>query len=239
MRKLVSIFLTTLVLLSCSVTAFAAETTINKESEQVDIGVYAKYAKEEVWNTVPTDDNGNAEATLPDGTKVTVSGIPDQNWQLVVEPITAAEKAAWDWMTGCVSGKIKNCSAFYVFFLDADGQEHPASGVTVTIKLPSKLSDPMTYALDKSGTPTKLDSTSSEGTLTFKANGSPYYILGEKTDGGTPVKPGTDPTTPDSPKTGDDTHLVLWLVILLASAACILVLVLFYRKKKHRDTEKE
>lgn len=236
MKKLISILLTTLVLLSCPVTAFAAETTVNQESEQVDIGVYAKYEQKEVWDSVPTDDNGNAKATLPDGTEVTVSGITDKSWRLVVEPVTATEKAAFDWMTGCVSGKAKNCSAFYVFFLGADGKEHPASGVTVTLKLPSKLAAPVAYSLDKSSAATKLDSTSSDGLLTFKANGSPYYILGEKVSGGDSTKPGTDPTKPgtDSPKTGDDTNLVLWIVVLIVSAAGMIVLIVFFKKKKHK-----
>ena len=38
---------------------------------------------------------------------------------------------------------------------------------------------------------------------------------------------------PDSPKTGDDSHMALWLCLMLASLCVLIGTILYSRKKKH------
>ena len=51
-----------MLVLSCGMTAFAAEANLNTDGEQKDIGVYVKYVDNTVWNTVPTDEDGEGSA---------------------------------------------------------------------------------------------------------------------------------------------------------------------------------
>ena len=92
MRKLTSILLAAVLLLSCTVTAFAAE------ADPVEIGVYAKseYSIDGEY-TAPVE-NGSASATTPDGT-VAITNVPDNALTLVVVPM---DGGALTWVDGCV-----------------------------------------------------------------------------------------------------------------------------------------
>ena len=47
-----------MIAMSASVNAFAAESNLDGENRQTDIGVYARYIENKQWNTVPVDENG-------------------------------------------------------------------------------------------------------------------------------------------------------------------------------------
>ena len=64
-----------IVVLSASVTAFAAESNPDGDNRQTDIGVYARYIDNTQWNTIHVDEIGEASVVLPDGTEITVSGM--------------------------------------------------------------------------------------------------------------------------------------------------------------------
>ncbi|MGN0549725.1 MAG: hypothetical protein ACI4IM_09030, partial [Acutalibacteraceae bacterium] len=82
------VLLALVLILAMSTTAFAAESNLDCENRQADIGVYARYIDNTQWNTVPVDENGGGTTTLPDGTEITVSGALKPGWQLVIDPIT-------------------------------------------------------------------------------------------------------------------------------------------------------
>ena len=145
MKRIMAWMLTMIVALSASFTAFAAESNLDGENRQTDIGVYARYNDNTQWNTVPVDDNGRGTTTLPDGTEITVSGALKPGWQLVIDPIT--EKDALDWIGDILNGKAKDLSPLHIYFIDASGNIKAADGVTVTVKQPEKLTDHAAYSL--------------------------------------------------------------------------------------------
>ena len=98
--------------LSCGMTAFAAEANLNTDTEQKGIGVYVKYVDNTVWNTVPTDEDGEGSATLPDGTEIEISNADKTKGQLVIDPIT--DKEALDWINSVTDGKVKTPQAFHI-----------------------------------------------------------------------------------------------------------------------------
>ena len=113
--------------LSCGMTAFAAEANLNTDTEQKDIGVYVKYVDNTVWNTVPTDEDGDGSATLPDGTEVGISDADKTKGQLVIDPIT--DKEALDWINSVTDGKVKAPQAFHIYYLDDTGNMINADGI--------------------------------------------------------------------------------------------------------------
>ena len=106
----------------------------------------------------------------------------------------------------------------HIYFIDASGNIKAADGVTVTIKLPKKLTDPAAYSLTGVGNASGLTVSMENGSLTFTTDGSPFYVLGEKNSGG------TNPIDPDCPsQTGDNSLLLLWVALLGISAAGIVM----------------
>ncbi len=229
MKKIMTWLLTMIVILSASVTAFAAEP--DDETKQTHVDVYAKYVNNTEWNIVPVDAGGNGSTTLSDGTQITVSGAAQSGWQLVIDPIT--EKDALDWIGDVLNGKAKDLSPLHIYFIDGIGNTKTADGVTVTVKLPEKLTDPAAYSLTDAGDVTSLTFIARDGKTSFTTDGSLYYVLGEKVSGGTPST-GETPSDPgDSQQTGDISRIWLWLAILTVSGMVLFGIVL-YRKRKIR-----
>ncbi len=164
--------------LSCGMTAFAAEANLNTDTEQKDIGVYVKYVDNTVWNTVPTDEDGEGSATLPDGTEIEISDADKTKGQLVIDPIT--DKEALDWTAGVTDGKVRAPQAFHIYYLDNNGNLINADGISVSMKPENTLQNPVVYSLKSDGSMELLSADVKNGTITFTTDGSPYYVLGEK-----------------------------------------------------------
>ena len=113
LKKVITTRSAAVLVLSCGMTAFAAEAYLNTDTEQKDIGVYVKYVDNTVWNTVPTDEDGEGSATLPDGTEVGISDADKTEGRLVIDPIS--EKAARDWIAGVPDGKMTAPQAFHIY----------------------------------------------------------------------------------------------------------------------------
>lgn len=164
--------------LSCGMTAFAAEANLNTGTEQKDIGVYVKYVDNTVWNTVPTDENGDGSATLPDGTEIGISDADKTKGQLAIDPIT--DKKALDWIAGVTDGKVKAPQPFHIYYLDDNGNLINADGISVSMKPGNTLQNPVVYSLKSDGSMELLSADVKNDTVTFTTDGSPYYVLGEK-----------------------------------------------------------
>lgn len=116
-------------------------------------------------------------------------------------------------LAACLDGKAKNLLPLHIYFIDASGNIKAADGVTVTIKQPEKLTDFAAYSLTGEGNVSGLTISVEDGSLTFTTDGSPYYVLGEKVSGET-----SSPSEPsNSPQTGDNSHMALWMVLLAVS----------------------
>lgn len=231
MKRIMTWLLTMIVILSASVTAFAAEPD-DETQPTSNVDVYAKYVNNTEWNVVPVDASGNGSTTLSDGTQINVSGAAQSGWQLAIDPIT--EKEAVDWIGGVLDGKAKDLSPLHIYFINASGNIKAADGVTVTIKLPKKLTDPAAYSLTGEGNASGLTVSMEDGSLTFTTDGSPYYVLGEKVSGGTPSTDETTSDTGDSPQTGDSSNMWLWVALTLVAVA-VLTAALDYRIKRKRN----
>ena len=105
MKRIMTWLLTMIVILSASVTAFAAEQD-DETQPTSNVDVYAKYVNNTEWNVVPVDAIGNGSTTLSDGTQINVSSATQSGWQLAIDPIT--EKEAVDWIGGVLDGKAKD-----------------------------------------------------------------------------------------------------------------------------------
>ena len=232
MKRILTFLLTVVLTLLCSATAFAAESNLDGENRQTDIGVYARYIDNTQWNTVPVDENGQGTTVLPGGTEITVSGALKPGWQLVIDPIT--EKDALDWIGDILNGKAKDLSPLHIYFIDASGNTKAADGVTVTVKLPEKLTDPVAYSLTGEGNASGLTVSMEDGSLTFTTDGSPYYVLGEKVSGGTSSTDETSSDPGDSRQTGDSSNLWLWVALTLVAVAGLTAALGYSKKRKKK-----
>lgn len=178
LKKVITAMSAAVLVLSCGMTAFAAEANLNTDTEQKDIGVYVKYVDNTVWNTVPTDEDGEGSATLPDGTEIEISDADKTKGQLVIDPIT--DKEALDWINSVTDGKVKAPQAFHIYYLDNNGNLINADGISVSMKPENTLQNPVVYSLKSDGSMELLSADVKNGTITFTTDGSPYYVLGEK-----------------------------------------------------------
>ena len=131
-----------------------------------------------MWNTVPTDEDGEGWATLPDGTEIEISDADKTKGRLVIDPIT--EKEALDWINSVTDGKVKAPQAFHIYYLDNNGNLINADGISVSMKPENTLQNPVAYSLKSDGSMELLSANVKNGTITFTTDGSPYYVLGEK-----------------------------------------------------------
>ncbi|MDY5940332.1 MAG: hypothetical protein SPJ23_01620, partial [Eubacteriales bacterium] len=178
LKKVITAMSAAVLVLSCGMTAFAAEANLNTDTEQKDIGVYVKYVDNTVWNTVPTDEDGDGTATLPDGTEIEISNADKTKGQLVIDPIT--DKEALDWINSVTDGKVKAPQAFHIYYFDDTGNLINADGISVSMKPENTLQNPVAYSLKSDGSMELLSANVKNGTITFTTDGSPYYVLGEK-----------------------------------------------------------
>ena len=178
LKKVIAAMSAAMLICSCGMTAFAAEANLNTDTEPKDIGVYVKYVDNTVWNTVPTDEDGEGSATLPDGTEVGISNADKTKGRLVIDPIT--DKEALDWINSVTDGKVKTPQAFHIYYLDNNGNLINANGISVSMKPGNTLQNPVVYSLKSDGSMELLSADVKNGMITFTTDGSPYYVLGEK-----------------------------------------------------------
>ena len=178
LKKVIAAMSAAMLICSCGMTAFAAEANLNTDTEPKDIGVYVKYVDNTVWNTVPTDEDGDGTATLPDGTEVGISNADKTKGRLVIDPIT--DKEALDWINSVTDGKVKAPQAFHIYYFDDTGNLINADGISVSMKPENTLQNPVAYSLKSDGSMELLSADVKNGTITFTTDGSPYYVLGEK-----------------------------------------------------------
>ena len=183
MRKLTSLLLAAVLLLSCTVTAFAAE------DDPVEIGVYAKTEQNIDGEYTAPVENSSASVATPDGT-VAVTNAPAGAVTLVVIPM---EGEALTWADGCVEGDA--VAAFDIHFRDAEGDRINANGVTVSITVSG--SELSVSSVTTSGTDKTLTSEVAGGKVSFTTDGSHYYVIAKKGSGsGEEPGPGDTVTVP-------------------------------------------
>ena len=217
LKKVITAMSAAVLVLSCGMTAFAAEANPNTDNSQKDISVYVKFVDNTEWNTVPTDENGKGAITLPDGTKIGISHGDTTKGQLVIDLIT--EKEALDWIGGATDDKVNDPQAFHINYINNNGNLTNTDGISVTMKLKNTPKNPVVYSLNTDGSMKLLSANVKDGAITFTTDVSPYYILGEKVSGSTP-------------STGDNSMTVLWFALLFVSGCAIIGTTELSKKKK-------
>lgn len=229
------------VALLCAAVPVLMPLSVSAESQPLSAGVYAQYVDETGRNTVPTDENGSGDITMPDGTAVTVNGATRQGCRLVIDPI--AEPEALDWIDGVTAATLERKMAFHIYYVDDEGRTSTADGVTVTAQSAAMPEHPAMCSLTTDGRATALRADVQAHTIAFTVNGAPYYVIGGEVQavgptGPAPSDPTTVPTTPqdpNSPTTGDMVHTALWLTLILLSGG---VLAATLGRKSHQVTDK-
>lgn len=203
MKKLLTVILTLVLLLSCSTVCFAAE-----ESDTYTADVYAKYignsAKTEI---VVPDGADEIKVQLPDGTEIVVEDIPDDVYTLVIFPIPADEKEAHAWFTEVTSGKGTEIAPYEIYFVTAAGDKLVPNGAEITMGVPDSIDQPIVLAVDKNNTVTELATAVKDGKITFTADDSDYYVLAEKVIHSVKVEDtngGDVEIDKENPETGED-----------------------------------
>lgn len=177
MKRISAFFLSILLLMSLSVTAFAAE-------DDTQIDVYAKVVRNIEGEYAGEVNDEEARAVTDDGITVSVTGAPDGAVALMVVPIPTTETAAWEWITSCFNGTGTPIHAFDIYFLDQDENRINANGAVVTITCPHCSGTPLVCSLTTSGA-VRVLSDSNQGTaVTFTTDGSTYYVIAEKVSSG-------------------------------------------------------
>ena len=229
MKRFVTFFLICILTVYSTTICYARNSALTGEQGQTDFGIYATYiAGKTEYLTSPVK-NGKAEIQLPDGRRIVVSGVTDNSLTLVVYSITSQDTEAWEWFATCLEGKGKNISPFEIYFIDKKGNRIAVDGVTISLS--DALKNPSAFSLNSNGTLKILSVQSRDGQISFQADGSYYYVLAEKTEQDNPNEPTTQPTTQtgadnstdvnhtgsgkaSGAKTGDDTPLELYMVLL-------------------------
>ena len=241
MKRFVTFFLICILTVYSTTICYAGNSALTGEQGQTDFGIYATYiAGETEYLTSPVK-KGKAEIQLPDGRRIVVSGVTDSSLTLVVYPITSQDTEAWEWFAACLEGKGKNISPFEIYFTDKKGNRIAVDGVTISLS--DALKNSSAFSLNSKGTLKTLSVQSRDGQIMFQADGSYYYVLAEKTEQDIPNEPTTQPITQTGTdvnhtgsgqafgaKTGDDTPLELYIILLFVGLITASIAGLYWKK---------
>lgn len=192
MKRIATLLIALAVLFSVALPCYAAE-----NGEIVTTDVYAKYIRATNKNEVSVE-NGSASVTTENGYLVSIAGAPENAVCLKVVPIPAAEQDAWNWFKSCLSDNRNLLAVFDIYFEDTDGNRINANGATISIS--SVDEETVVFSVTTSGNAVELDCATTNGSITFTANGSHYYVLAKLAE--TEPTPGNNVTIED-PQGGD------------------------------------
>lgn len=224
MKKLFPFILTGTILASSCMICYGGTATLSKENKETSFDIYATYEPgENDYFSAPVKKDGTCEIELPNGIRISVQDVTQENLTLIVYLIPVQDEDAWEWFTACLSGRGTRVLPFEIYFEDGNGiripadkipvqitlpeayetiavfalDDMPATEETPEITLPDSFTHPAAFSLDTDGTAEELILQSTEKTFTFQTDGSPYYILAEKDT--------TDPPTPSPTPTKEPT----------------------------------
>ncbi len=235
MKKLFPFILTGTILASSCMICYGGTATLSKENKETSFDIYAIYEPgENDYFSAPVKKDGTCEIELPNGIRISVQDVTQENLTLIVYLIPVQDEEAWEWFTACMSGRGTRILPFEIYFEDGTGTRIPADKVPVQIilpetcetvavftlddipaeddtpeiTLPDTFTHPAAYSLNPDGTAKELALQSTEKTYAFQTNGSPYYILAEKdpTDPPTPTPTETPTETPTPMPTKEPTQ---------------------------------
>lgn len=221
MKKIATIFFVLLLLLIGSVNVFAAEyDDVNNTANLTVTAKYNYYSNSNIY-TANDSDNGSYLIDTQNGIKVSVESPKQEDLLLVVHIIKEQDKEAYQWFLDCTEVHGKKPIIFDIYFVDGDGNRIELNDdVEICVELSDTYSVLKVYALNQQGVLNELDRSIQNGSISFKSTTENYYVILEgKTD------------TVDSPQTGDNSNIALWMILLFASSSCIMLIL--HKRKSH------
>lgn len=138
--------------------------------------IYGKITYESALPEFPVS-NGGGGGTLPDGTEIAVSGVPNGAVTLVVNKIDHSETEPYAWFKQVLGNKGSVMQAYEIYFLDADRNRIAAEGAGITVSIPGNMEEPKVYSVTPAGSYGALGATIAGGKISFTTDGSHYYVL--------------------------------------------------------------
>lgn len=149
MKKLFSFILTGTILASSCMICYGGTATLNKENEETSFDIYATYEPgENDYFSARVEADGTCEIELPNGIRISVQDVTQENLTLIVYLIPVQDEDAWEWFTACMNGRGTRILPFEIYFEDETGTRIPADKVPVQITLPETCETVAVFALD-------------------------------------------------------------------------------------------
>lgn len=225
MKKIIAV-LATVLLLSGSLTAFAAQSRVSTVPENRNIEVTSNRKNNKDYYEIIIGAAGLDSVKLPDGTVISgkSDSAADNGLSVIIIPVTAeAEAAAYAWMSDAAKTLGKDPTAYYLAFYKNGSGVQPAGKITITSTVRP---DTDLFYMDSNAEAAKITDKTAAETVSFEMKSTGYYISAKSQKPPTP--------TPDSPKTGDNSHIELLLLFMAISAAVLLALY-GIRKRQSRQ----
>ena len=165
----------------------------------------------------------------------TNTGILDKNATLSVDVLTKGSD--YDFALRALSDVDAKWSLYNIVTL-LNGAKTDPSGAVV-LRIPCSNADGyVVYLINADGSKTKLNGSVQDGYFVVRTRSLGLIAVGTANSGGdndnpgNPGNPGT-PGNPSSPQTGDDSHLDVWMLLMLASGAALIVLTLGRKRRSY------
>lgn len=227
MKRILTSILMIAIMLTFSVSCFAASDTLTNDKLSASHAVCAKfscdYSKLEDHTTgADADGDGFYSATTAGGLKVEVSS-DEKGKTLVVHEITERDQNAAKWFKKQFAG-MKNISPLEIFLVDESGSPLGLPAGTL-VTLSNMKEGQQLIALTSDGKKTIVAGEFKNGVFVFRAVDADYYVVCTPADKKPEDKPILPEVGPDAkpPKTADRTPLTAMVALMLLSIAGIIL----------------
>jgi hypothetical protein len=227
MKRMLAVSIATLLLACIQVASVSKADTIDELGQPFPISVKTVYKDANNPNVYKNNVSGNyGSITTKSGIKVTVTTSTGtfESGRLVVREITAEETEAHGWFSNVLKEMGTRILPYDIYF-EKNGQRIPLnSKIQITITLPDNYTSPLICHVTTDGKVEVLQSNVTDGRISFETKHTGYYVLAEK------IK-----DSDGNPQTGDNTNLLLYIVLMALSAG-ILASILIYKYLKKAKT---
>ena len=246
MKRIIAFFFGILLVFMCSAPAYAAGGSFHIEEELAegetvvmdgDITVEVRVDHSTGLPEFPLS-GGSGGGTLPDGTEISVTGAPAGATYLVVRQISQMLTEPYKWFKDVLGNK--SMQAYEIFFRDDLGNRIAANGATIKVSTPSGMTEIVVYSVDPDESNAKLTVNIKDGKAIFRTDGKRYYVLTGTISGTTPDPDVPKPDDPnDPPKTGDESNMMLWIILLIVAFVGMVLCVVLGKRRKKDSAEKK
>lgn len=229
MKKFVAV-LGVILLFCCPLTVFTAESDTRTVPYNQGIEVYGSCESNKNYYEIVIGVTDIDTVKLPDGITISVrsDSKEDNGLRIIIIPVTPTEETeAYAWMSNVTKDFGKEPIAYYLAFYRGNNPVQPKGKIIVT---ETAREGSTLYYMDGSAKPKEISYDAESQNISFEMKSTGYY-LSVKTEGYS--KPTlNDPREPDSPQTGDDSNVGLWIFLMIVSVASLFSLWKIRKKSR-------